>query len=137
MSAARGSGGGQMGSTLASGRGDGDMREDQSGSENQQPEYVGPWSPPPVDDAGSPPEAGDAGSSPSDAGPARPDDTAPLTGSPGASDQPSPPSGQPGGYAQGGFGAPGGSPGYGQPGGYGQGGYSQPGAGQPGGYGQG
>ena len=117
------------------------MREDQSGSENQQPEYVGPWSPPPVDDAGSPPEAGDAGSSPSDAGPARPDDTAPLTGSPGASDQPSPPSGQPGGYAQGGFGAPQGYPGYGQPGGYGApgagqpGGYGAPGAGQPGGYG--
>jgi S1-C subfamily serine protease len=126
------------------------MREDQSGSENQQPEYVGPWSPPPVDDAGSPPEAGDAGSSPSDAGPGRPDDTAPLTGSPGASDQSSPPADQPGGYPQGGFGAPQGYPGYGQPGGYvppggypghGQpGGYSQPGAaqpgaGQPGGYG--
>jgi S1-C subfamily serine protease len=105
------------------------MREDQSGSENQQPEYVGPWSPPPVDDAGSPPEAGGAGSSPSDAGPGRPDDTAPLTGSPGASDQPSPPAGQPGGYAQGGFGAPQGYPGYGQPGGY-----HQPGTGQPGGY---
>ena len=126
------------------------MREDQSGSENQQPEYVGPWSPPPVDDAGSPPEAGDAGSSPSDAGPGRPNHTAPLTGSPGASDQPSPPAGQPGGYPQGGFGAPqgypgygqpganvppGGYPGHGQPGGYSQGGYSPPGTGQPGSYG--
>ena len=125
------------------------MREDQSGSENQQPEYVGPWSPPPADDAGSPPEAGDPGSSPSDAGPGRPDDTAPLTGSPGASDQPSPPAGQPAGYPQGGFGAPqdypgygqpggyvppGSYPGHGQPGGYSQGGYSPPGAGQPGGY---
>ena len=39
------------------------MREDQSGNENQQPEYVGPWSPPPGDDAGSPSEAGDAASS--------------------------------------------------------------------------
>ena len=128
------------------------MREDQSGNENQQPEYVGPWSPPPGDDAGSPSEAGDAGSSSSDAGPGRPNDTAPLTGSPGPSDQPSPPAGQPGGYAQGGFGAPQDHPGYGQPGGYvppggyaghgqpgsyAQGGYGQPGAGQPGGYAQG
>jgi S1-C subfamily serine protease len=113
------------------------MREDQSGSENQQPEYVGPWSPPPADDAGSPPEAGDAGSRPADAGPGQPNDTAPLIGSRDPSDQPSPAAGQPGGY-----GAPQGYPGYGQPGagqpggypqgGYPQGGYAQPGAGQPG-----
>jgi S1-C subfamily serine protease len=128
------------------------MREDQSGSENQQPEYVGPWSPPPADDAGSPPEAGDAGSRPADAGPGQPNDTAPLIGSPDPSDQPSPAAGPPGGYAQGGYGAPQGYPGsgqpghdqpgsysapgeypgYGQPGGYPQGGYGQPGAGQPG-----
>jgi S1-C subfamily serine protease len=129
------------------------MREDQSGSENQQPEYVGPWSPPPADDAGSPPEAGDAGSRPADAGPGQPNDTAPLIGSPDPSDQPTPAAGAPGGYAQGGYGAPQGYPGYGQPGagqpgsygapgespgsggqpgGYVQGGYGQPGAGQPG-----
>ncbi len=115
------------------------MREDQSGSENQQPEYVGPWSPPPADDAGSPPEAGDAGSRPADAGPGQPNDTAPLIGSRDPSDQPIPAAGQPGGY---GGRAPQDYPGHGQPGGYGQpgagqpGGYGQPGAGQPGGYGQ-
>ena len=113
------------------------MREDQSGSENQQPESVGPWSPPPADDAGSPPEAGDARSRPADAGPGQPNDTAPLIGSRDPSDQPIPAAGQPGGY-----GAPQDYPGHGQPGGYGQpghgqpGGYGQPGAGQPGGYGQ-
>src|SRR5215831_18678331 len=164
MSAARDSGGGHMESTLASGRGDGDMREDQSGSENQQPEYVGTWSPPPADDAGSPPEAGGAGSSPSDAGSGQPGDTAPLFGSRDAADQPNPGPGQPsGGFGRpgGGFGQPGygqpapgqpapGQPGYGQPapgqpggyargeygqpGGYAQGGYGQPGYGQPGSY---
>jgi S1-C subfamily serine protease len=101
------------------------MREDQSGSENQQPEYVGPWSPPPADDAGSPPEAGDAGSRPADAGPGQPNDTAPLFSSGDPAVQPGPAAGQPGGY-----GAPGGYPGYSQPG------YGQPGAGQPGSYGQ-
>jgi S1-C subfamily serine protease len=116
------------------------MREDQSGSENQQPEYVGPWSPPPADDAGSPPEAGDAGSRPADAGPGQPNDTAPLIGSHDPSDQPIPAAGQPGRY--GGYGAPQDYPGHGQPGGYGQpeagqpGSYAQPGAGQPGSYGQ-
>ena len=101
------------------------MREDQSGSENQQPGYVGPWSPPPADDAVSPPEAGDAGSRPADAGPGQPNDTAPLIGSSDPSDQPIPAPGQPGGYR-----APQDYPGAGQPGGYGQ-----PGAGQPGSYG--
>jgi hypothetical protein len=81
------------------------MREDQSGSENQQPEYVGPWSPPPADDAGSPPEAGDTGSRPADAGPGQPNDTAPLIGSHDPSDQPIPAAGQPG-YGQGGYGHP-------------------------------
>jgi S1-C subfamily serine protease len=107
------------------------MREDQSGSENQQPEYVGPWSPPPADDAGSPPEAGDAGSRPADAGPGQPNDTAPLHGSRDPSDQPIPATGQPGGY-----GAPQGYPSYGQPGSYeAPGGPGQPGAGPPGSYG--
>jgi len=121
------------------------MREDQSGSENQQPEYVGPWSPPPADDAGSPPEAGGAGSSPSDAGSGQPGDTAPLFGSRDAADQPNPGPGQPGGgfgRPGGGFGQPGygqpapGQPGYGQPA-PGQPGYGQPAPGQPGGYARG
>jgi S1-C subfamily serine protease len=139
------------------------MQEDLSGSENQPPEYVGPWSPPPADDPAPPPEAG-AGSPPSDDESDRAGDTAPLIGSESPSDQAGPaagPSGfgppggygQPGSYGQpegygqpgeppqpGGYGQPGEPPqpgGYGQPGGYAQGGYGQPGGyPPPGGYGQ-
>ena len=137
----------QTGSTLASGRGDGVMQEDQSGSENQQPEYVGPWrrrQPTTPDRRPKPAMRG----RPAEAGPGQPGDTAPLAGSRGPSDLPSPAAGQPGGPRRG--------PGLartrparrvrparsGQPGGYGQpghgqpGGYGQPGYGQPGGYGQ-
>ncbi len=117
------------------------MREEQSGGDNQQPEYVGPWSAP-SDDAG-PPQAGGPGSSPPAAEPGQPGDTAPIGGyrgapgqpgygGPGAYGQPGA-AGQPGGYGQPGYGGahdqPGGGygqpPGYGQPGGggYGYGGY--------------
>ena len=128
------------------------MQEDQSGSENQQPEYVGPWAP--LANEPDPP-----GGSPSpEAGPGQPGDTAPLAGSRSSSDDPAgqpAPSGseptQPGGQGQPGQGQPGGyaqpdqatqpvgygQPGYGQQGGYGQQpGYGQPGSGQQGGYGQ-
>ena len=128
------------------------MQEDQSGSENQQPEYVGPWAP--LADEPDPP-----GGSPSpEAGPGQPGDTAPLAGSRGSSDDPAgqpAPGGsepaQPGGQGQPGHGQPGGfaqpdqatqpvgygQPGYGQQGAYGQqGGYGQPGYGQQGAYGQ-
>jgi S1-C subfamily serine protease len=124
------------------------MQEDQSGSESQQPEYVGPWSPPvnePGPGAGTP-----AGDQPADAEPGRPGDTAPLgfgesQGQPGG--EPTQPIGPGPGYGQPGQpehrqpGQPGygqaGQPGYGQAGqpGYGQPGYGQPGYGQPG-YGQ-
>jgi len=130
------------------------MREEQSGSDNQQPEYVGPWSPQ-SDDAGSPPEVGGPGSSPPAPEPGRPGDTAPLSGpggaptQPGAAGQPGggygpPPPGSSGGSDQPGYGQPGPYGGYGQPGPYGgqgqAGGYGQPGAygqGQAGGYGPG
>ncbi len=128
------------------------MQEDQSGSENQQPEYVGPWAP--LANEPDPP-----GGSPSpEAGPGQPGDTAPLAGSRSSSDDPAgqpAPSGseptQPGGQGQPGQGQPGGyaqpdqatqpvgygQPGYGQQGGYGQQpGYGQPGYGRQGGYGQ-
>ena len=116
------------------------MREEQSGSDNQQPEYVGPWSSP-SDEAGSPMTGGPA-SSPPAAEPGRPGDTAPLSGSGGVPGQPGQP-GQPGMYAQAGAGY-GGAGGYGPPAGYGQaggsyGGYPPPGGqggyGPPGSYG--
>jgi S1-C subfamily serine protease len=104
------------------------MQEDQSGSESQRPEYVGPWSPP-VNEPG-------AADPPAAAEPGRPGDTAPLgfgegQGQPGG--EPTQPVGPGPGYGQPGPGQPG-QPGYGQPG-PGQPGYSQPGYGQPG-YGQ-
>ncbi len=124
------------------------MQEDQTGSESQQPEYVGPWSPS-ANEPGPPAGASDP---PAGAEPGRPGDTAPLAGGVGQ-DQPGgeptqPVGGGPGygqpGYGQPGYGQPGygqqGQPGYGQPGqpGYGQPGYGQPGYGQQGqpGYGQ-
>ncbi len=105
------------------------MQEDQSDSESQQPEYVGPWSPP-ENEADPPANAGAADSPSPDTEPGQPGDTAPLIGSPHDA-----PPGQPGGYGPpGGYGRPG----YGQPGSQGQpGGYGQPGSqGQPGSYGQ-
>jgi S1-C subfamily serine protease len=142
------------------------MHEEQSGSDSQQPEYVGPWSPP-SGEAG-PPMMGGPASSPPAAEPGQPGDTAPLSGSRGAPGQPGAPGhpgayGQPGaptqpgqtsapggygppaGYGQagsgyGGYPPPGGQGGYGPPaGGYGQpGAYGPPGGGygQPGSYGQ-
>ena len=109
------------------------MQDDQSGSENQQPEYVGPWAPL----ANEPDPPGKAGGSPSpEAGPGQPGDTAPLIGSRSSSDDPAgQPAPQGGGAAQpGGYGQPGqGQPGYAQPGGYGQPGHGAPGQGaQPG-----
>src|SRR6266581_6302715 len=99
------------------------MQEDQSGSEGQGPEYVGPWSPS-GREADTSAEAGGANSPSPDAEPGQPGETAPLVIPPGAS-----PAGQPGGY--------------GQAGGYGQGGYAHPvpfgqeaGRGQAEGYGQ-
>src|ERR1700689_4988427 len=146
-----GSGDGKRNVRWLRGRSDGVMQEDQSGSENQQPEYVGPWAP--LANEPAPP-----GGSPSpEAGPGQPGDTAPLAGSRSSSDDPAgqpAPSGsdptQPGGQGQPGQGQPGqGQPGgFAQPdqatqqGGYGQagygqqGGYGQPGSGQQGGYGQ-
>src|SRR6202050_1269257 len=147
-----GSGDGKRDVRWLRGRSDGVMQEDQSGSENQQPEYVGPWAP--LAHAPHPP-----GGSPSpEAGPGQPGDTAPLAGSRSSSDDPAgqpAPGGsdptQPGGQGQPGQGQPGGfaqpdqatqpvgygQPGYGQQGGYGQPpGYGQPGYGQQGGYGQ-
>src|SRR6266702_555286 len=82
------------------------MQEDQSGSEGQGPEYVGPWSPS-GREADTSAEAGGANSPSPDAEPGQPGETAPLVIPPGAS-----PAGQPGGY--------------GQAGGYGQGGYAHP-----------
>jgi S1-C subfamily serine protease len=77
------------------------MQEDQSGNDNQQPEYVGPWSP--SDDAG-PPQAAGPGSSPPAPAPGQPGDTAPLSGSASAPGQPA---GQPGpGFAGPGMPAP-------------------------------
>jgi S1-C subfamily serine protease len=117
------------------------MHEEQSGSDSQQPEYVGPWSPP-SGEAG-PPMMGGPASSPPAAEPGQPGDTAPLSGSRGAPGQPGAPTqpGQP--SAPGGYGPP---AGYGQAGsGYGgypppgsEGGYAPPGGGYgpPGGYGQ-
>jgi len=112
------------------------MQEEQSGGESQQPEYLGPWSPPRGE--APPPEPGHLGNPPSAAEPGQPGDTAPLSGHRGAYGQPGPHT-QPG-YGQPGYGQPGyGQPGYGQPGyghpGYGHPGYGQPGYGQPG-YGQ-
>src|ERR1700733_9747789 len=147
-----GSGDGRRNVRWLRGRSDGVMQEDQSGSENQQPEYVGPWAP--LANEPDPP-----GGSPSpEAGPGQPGDTAPLAGSRSSSDdpagQPAPSGGeptQPGGQGQPGQGQPGGfaqpdqatqpvgygQPRYGQQGGYGQPpGYGQPGYGQQGGYGQ-
>src|ERR1700691_3883538 len=141
-----GSGDGKRNVRWLRGRSDGVMQEDQSGSETQQPEYVGPWAP--LANEPDPP-----GGSPSpEAGPGQPGDTAPLAGSRSSSDDPAgqpAPSGsdptQPGGQGQPGQGQPCGFAqpdqatqpvGYGQAG-YGQqGGYGQPGSGQQGGYGQ-
>jgi S1-C subfamily serine protease len=125
------------------------MQEDQSGHESQQPEYIGPWSPP-GNKADPPAEAGSS-PTPPEAAPGQPGDTAPLAGPRSPSGQETPPGapgetqpgyGQPG-YGQPGYGQPGyGQSGYGQPGGYGspgafgQGGYSQPGASGQGGYSQ-
>jgi S1-C subfamily serine protease len=107
------------------------MQEEQSGSENQDPQFVGHWSPLPAD-ATPPDERDDAGTASPDVSPGA-QGAAPVVGPLGGS------SGQPGGYAQpGGFAHPGYGPGYGQPSGYGQpGGYAQAGGfGQPGGYGE-
>ena len=112
------------------------MHEEQSGSDNQQPEYAGPWSSP-SGEAGSPMTSGPA-SSPPAAEPGRPGDTAPLSGSSGAPGQPGTP-GQPGPYGPGATTQPGPygqSGGATQPGGYGPAGpYGQPDVpGQPGMY---
>src|SRR6266566_3276689 len=106
------------------------MQEDQSGSESQRPEYVGPWSPS-GREADTSAEAGGASSPSPDAEPGQPGETAPLIIPPGAS-----PAGQPEGHGRAGeFGQPGG---YGQQGGYGQeAGYGQAeGYGRAGEYGQ-
>ena len=79
---------------------------DEDKSANQQPEYIGPWSP---------------SGSDADPPPGLPGDTAPLS-APHTPDQP--------GYGQPGYG----QPRYGQPGGYGQPRYGQPRYGQPGWY---
>jgi S1-C subfamily serine protease len=131
------------------------MREEQSGSDNQPPEYAGPWSPP-SGEAGSPMTGGPA-SSPPAAEPGLPGETAPLSGSsgvPGETTQPGPygqPGAtiQPGGYAAAGpYGQPAtpgqpsqpgmyaqAGPGYGPAGGYGQPGGSYGSYPPPGGYG--
>jgi S1-C subfamily serine protease len=109
------------------------MQEEQSGNDNQQPEYVGPWSP--SDEAG-PPQAAGPGSSPPVPEPGQPGDTAPLSGSGGAPGQPA---GQPGlGFGGPGIPAPPGAPaqpgaptqpgpgGYAPPGGYGEPGHYSP-----------
>jgi S1-C subfamily serine protease len=113
------------------------MQEEQSGNENQDPQFVGHWSPLPAD-ATPEDERDDAGTPSPDASPGT-EGSAPLIGPFGGSP------GQPGGYAQpGGFAEPGYGPGYGQSGSHGQpgglaqpGGYAQSGGfGQPGGYGE-
>src|SRR6266702_3276336 len=102
------------------------MQEDQSGSEGQGPEYVGPWSPS-GREADTSAEAGGANSPSPDAEPGQPGETAPLVIPPGAS-----PAGQAGGYGQGGYAHPvpfGQEAGRGQAegyGGYGAGGYGPP-----------
>src|SRR5580658_5833018 len=85
MPPGRSSGDGRCNVRWLRGRSDGVMQEDQSGSESQQPEYVGPWSPL----ANEPDPPGEAGGSPSpETGPGQPGDTAPLAGSGGSSDGP-------------------------------------------------
>jgi S1-C subfamily serine protease len=135
------------------------MQEEQSGSENQDPQFVGHWSPLPGD-ATAAEERDDAGTPSPDESPGA-EGAAPVVGPLGGSSGGGPSGGgspsQPGGYAQpGGFAHPGYGPGYGQPGSPGQpGGFGQPGGyaqtggfgspgghgesgsfGQPGGYGQ-
>src|SRR5262249_61939313 len=89
------------------------MQEDQSGSEGQRPEYVGPWSPS-GREADTSAETGAERSRSPDAEPGQPGETAPLILPPGAS-----PAGQQGDYTR--------PEGYGPAGQYGPSGDSGPG----------
>ncbi|MGD0376843.1 MAG: trypsin-like peptidase domain-containing protein [Streptosporangiaceae bacterium] len=134
------------------------MQEDQTGSDSQRPEYIGPWSPTdspasqqPEEPAGRDAAAGSEGPAAGAAGPGggpdQPGPTAPLSRPAGGFAQPEAhgqgPAGYPGEYGQpqpgGGYARPPAGGAYAQPpaGGYPQGsGYGQGSYGQPGGYGE-